>query len=83
MKNKVKKLSKHNIDRIEKFNLILFSIVYWFIYGIIYGCVLAFAPETIIIFGWVPWNVHQTMLGIGLAFWGMCSLLLGLKYNRS
>ena len=77
------KVKKGRINRTEKVNLILFSVFYWIGYGILYGCILYFAPETIMLFGVVPWNLHQTMLGLGLALWGMTSILLGMKYNRS
>ncbi|NMB82393.1 MAG: hypothetical protein GYA14_11305 [Ignavibacteria bacterium] len=76
------KVQKKKIDRMERFNLILFSLIYWVFYGILYGCILYYAPETIMLFDRIPWNLHQTMLGLGLALWGMLSLLLGIKYHQ-
>lgn len=73
--------AKGKIDTNEKINLILFSAFYWIIYGIFYASVVIYLPATLYIFGFIPWAVQETSLGLGLALWGMISLLMGIKYR--
>lgn len=80
-KQKVIIQKRGKIDRVEGMNLVLFSIFYWIIYGIIYGCVIFYAPSEVVLFEYLHWNIHQTLLGLGIAIWSMISLFMGLKYR--
>ncbi|MBD3343087.1 MAG: hypothetical protein GF353_28575 [Candidatus Lokiarchaeota archaeon] len=79
---KVKKKSKGRIDKIEASNLILFTIFYALFLGILSGVVYVYVPNIIYVFDIIPIDVQKTVWVLGMALWGVLSILLGMKYKR-
>lgn len=79
---KVKKSSKGSIDRLEAANLVLFTVFYGLFLGILSGVTYVYVPQIVYIFDIIPIDVQKMVWTVGVALWGVLSILLGLKYRR-
>lgn len=81
-KGKVKKQSPGRIDTIEQGNLFMFTLVYAIFVAILSGVSKVYLPEIVYLFNVVPIDVPQLVWILGLAIWGIITILLGIKYKR-
>lgn len=78
----VDKANKGKLNRTEKTNLVLFTIIYLIVFGVVKGYVYFHPIAPVIVFG-VPWDINSSIDVSAFVIWGLLSFLLNYKYQNN